>query len=667
VAAFCSLALFLPLTWPLLTGRVFTFDDIQAFHLPLRYVYAKALAAGHLLLWTPAVLGGVYLHGEGQVGMLHPLHLALYRGLPLQIAFNLEYLTSYVMAFAGMAWLLRRLRLRMAPALFGAMLFAFSGFHLLHLHHVNLVAVTAHLPWLLACLDLIIAGDRARERAAGFAGVALVFGSALLLGFPQGIWWNVLTSVAFAVLRAGETRRWRRLGACAAAGLTGVLLGGVQLVPTLDAAAHSVRAGIDRSFALTYSLSPWNIVQFWSPYFLTNRVFSPSDYPHVHELGIYPGTLLLIAPVWLAIRRRALGPHRRLAAACAVFALVLFVLALGSRGGLAFLLTYIPGLGWFRAPARYIGLVQFALAIMAAIALDDLVHVWRGGRLTRAQTLALCAFAVASLLTTLLWNTQVLPAPGGLPIASALRASRGTAFVVAVTIAFLLTVRRVRWAAAGLIVITAADLAFWGIGYVYRVPARTIDELTCGLQRGSVRVSVAAGLSNQPLLKGYQVVPGYLGLYPATSYAIQSDAFRRRAGAQYSVSGECTLTPLSDAMPRSRLVTAAGSAGGETRVALDEPGRLIVHAIASAPATLILTERFDDGWRVTVDQRTVHPARVDRDFLGAALAAGPHRVAFRFAPRSFVVGEWLSALGVLLLAVGTIVTLRRGTPARESD
>ena len=118
--------------------------------------------------------GGLYLHGEGQLGMLHPAHLLAYRVLPLTVAFNLEFLANYAVAFAGMFWLLRRLGLTTGAALFGAMLFAFSGFQLLHHHHVNLVAVTAHLPWLLAFIDMLVTGDRPFERASGYAGIALV-------------------------------------------------------------------------------------------------------------------------------------------------------------------------------------------------------------------------------------------------------------------------------------------------------------------------------------------------------------------------------------------------------------------------------------------------------------------------------------------------------------
>ena len=117
----------------------------------------------------------------------------------------------------------------MTPALFGAMLFAFSGFNLLHHHHVNMVAIVAHMPWLLGAADLAIVDERRRMRTLAFAAIALILGSEFLLGFPQAVWWNVMTLAAFGLFRASETGRWRRLLPCAAAVLIGTLLGGIQL------------------------------------------------------------------------------------------------------------------------------------------------------------------------------------------------------------------------------------------------------------------------------------------------------------------------------------------------------------------------------------------------------------------------------------------------------
>ena len=38
VVAVCSAALFVPLMLPLVTGRVFTLDDLGAYHIPMRYL-----------------------------------------------------------------------------------------------------------------------------------------------------------------------------------------------------------------------------------------------------------------------------------------------------------------------------------------------------------------------------------------------------------------------------------------------------------------------------------------------------------------------------------------------------------------------------------------------------------------------------------------------------
>src|SRR4029453_828698 len=86
VVVLCCAALCVPLLVPLATGRVFVWDDLGAFHLPVRHLYREALRAGDTVLWTPALFSGTYLFGEGQAGMAHPFHWMLYPWLPLGAA-----------------------------------------------------------------------------------------------------------------------------------------------------------------------------------------------------------------------------------------------------------------------------------------------------------------------------------------------------------------------------------------------------------------------------------------------------------------------------------------------------------------------------------------------------------------------------------------------------
>jgi hypothetical protein len=336
----------------------------------------------------------------------------------------------------------------------------------------------------------------------------------------------------------------------------------------------------------------------------------------------------------------------------------MLLLTLGSYGGIDVLLTHVPGIGSLRAPARYIVLVQLALVLLAAIAFDDLVGAPRPDRLTAGQTIALSSFAAAGILTTAAWSTQLVPAPSWLPVAPAMHAALGVAVVVAVTAAFLLAARRVSWTAPALIVLTALDLGCWGISYVYREQPRTIEEVTWQVPRASgpgIRVQSAPWWGNRLVLKDYQVVPGYLGLYPATANAPTSDRFRALGGAVWDVAGNGVMTALPDGKPRARLVDGSRheSVAG-VQIALDDPGHIVVNTDGPFAATLALTERFDAGWRVSVDGAAGAPKDVE-DFLGADLGPGRHRVEFRFDPRSFAVGEMVSVLGVLLLAGGLAV------------
>ena len=161
-----SAAILLIIALPMMQGLTYTFDDLGNFHLPMRAFYAQCLANHQSFDWMPSVYCGFYLQGDGQVGMYHPLHRLLYGYLPLVHAFNIELFLSYPVMLAGMFVLLRRLGLRRDSSIFGAMLFAFSGFNLLHFVHMQAIATVAHIPWLLVAIDVSVrATSRSRWRS----------------------------------------------------------------------------------------------------------------------------------------------------------------------------------------------------------------------------------------------------------------------------------------------------------------------------------------------------------------------------------------------------------------------------------------------------------------------------------------------------------------------
>lgn len=229
----------LALAWPLLSGRVYVFDDFADIQIPMRYAYQAALRAGDSFLWAPQFMAGLYLHGEGQAAMYHPIHLLLYRTLSLQSTVNIEVLLTYVTMFPGMCWFLLRLGLPLPAALFGGLTFTYCGFNMLHLMHINMVFVVAHIPWLLAAIDVVLRTSSRRALALGQLALSLATGSQVLAGHPHVVWYSVMTEIAFVAWRLGNGGQWRRVVVLGSAATLGVLLGAIQALPTFHALVAS--------------------------------------------------------------------------------------------------------------------------------------------------------------------------------------------------------------------------------------------------------------------------------------------------------------------------------------------------------------------------------------------------------------------------------------------
>ena len=267
-------ALFLALAWPMLRGEVYLADDLGDFHLPLRAFYAQQLARSEPFDWCPDLYCGFYLTGEGQIGGYHPLHWLLYRVLRLSLAFDLECWLSYPLMLIGLYAFFLRLRLSGESALFGALVFTFGGFNLLHFVHPNAIAVIAHLPWLLCAIDIALRSQTAKYRCWAWLAVGALTGSQLLLGYPQYVLYSAIVESGYVLLVGwnlpARGRAMVRGIACWVAALwLGILLAGVQLLPTFDLLQHSVRQNTDHPLAAQGALHPFNLLQLVAPYLLS--------------------------------------------------------------------------------------------------------------------------------------------------------------------------------------------------------------------------------------------------------------------------------------------------------------------------------------------------------------------------------------------------------------
>ncbi len=101
------------------------------------------------------------------------------------------------------------------------------------------------------------------------------------------------------------------------------------------------------------------------------------------------------------------------------------------------------------------------------------------------------------------------------------------------------------------------------------------------------------------------------------------------------------------------------------------PNRLMIRAEVAAPAVLVVSDAYDEGWQVSVDGKPAALLRANYALRGVWLPAGTHEVVFTYRPRAVVAGAALSVAGLLVLMGGGLWSLRerariraRNTPVR---
>ncbi len=705
LALLCVAVLLGALAWPMLRGEMYVYNDLLTLHLPFRHFYADCLRRGESFLWTPFLYSGFYLHGEGEAGMMHPLHAGLYRFLPLRTAFGMEFFLSYAALLAGTYALLRRWRLPRHACAMGAMAAAFSGFATLHFMHMNFIATAAHIPWMLLAADVSLRDRRPTRAAWGRAGFAGIVGSALLLGHPQFLWYGAVCLVGY-LLALGPMRRSRRrwLGLAVAGGV-GLLLGAVQLLPTLDALRESFRAASSDAFRFSYSMHPLRLAEMVVP-----RIFFKRE----HEFVVYNGALVLPMIAVLVLGWRRLGFQRRLACASFISAGAGIWLALGRHGGLYRAVNLIPIVGLFRCPSRYIFFTHAAGAVLVALGAAQLGRLWRtGGHVSRRERWPVLVIVVLALLVAGLFaaaRTRLdasWDAPFSLMVngPGRLLAGAGIAALAGVLVWLALGGRAA--AMAALIVFLAADLGAFGIGFIHGTRRIAPDELHKFLAEDSLKPPYAhrnrvhyAVQSDQYTIGGVRLADGYSGL-PPWNPIDTSEAFLRVAQVEWVI-GRHRLPgwladraedvengwSIPDPLPRVRLLTNAqesddpvadiatidiakvalvdraldlpASAPGAAEIMDEAPGRITVRTNAPAPQLLVITERIHPGWTATCDAEPTELVAAYGIFIAVQAPAGKHTIDLHFAPASFAWGVRSSGLGlVILLGMGGIAYRKR--------
>src|SRR5438445_1016646 len=205
-----SLVFYYPLVF---LGRALVDYDAFVYFYPQRAFLARSLLSGRIPLWDPYLFDGAPFLANPQAAVLYPPSWLFVLG-PVQAVYAAQLVLHAFLA-AFFTYLLARHAFGVLPlaACIGGLAFAFGGFAVGQVGHLNQISAAAWLPAVLLAHDRFLSTARVYLLALG----ALALGMQFLAGHPQETYMSLIVLAIFGLVSA-PWRNPRRLVRCALGG-----------------------------------------------------------------------------------------------------------------------------------------------------------------------------------------------------------------------------------------------------------------------------------------------------------------------------------------------------------------------------------------------------------------------------------------------------------------
>jgi hypothetical protein len=336
---------------------------------PIKAELAHSLRKGQIPFWSERLGMGVPLVAESQVAAFYPPNWVLYRAFDVSTAYRLSMWIHCVGIAAASYAYSRQIGISSWGSALAGVAFPFCGFLTIHSSHEWAYQTLLYLP---LCL---LAADRYAKsgRSSGLAVLAILWAVQIAIGHFQVQMWTGALALALGAWRVLVDRLpTRRILGLALALLWGAVIGSVQLVPTWELTKFVGQT--KRSFAelAYYSYPPGHWAELAVPA-LFRRLAGGGEAPYWFtqqttgfEACLFVGTIpLIMAIIGITGGGRELTPWKLIVP-------LSFALATMPRWwpqGYAMILQ-LPGVGYFRCPARYTAITSLGLALLAGSGLD---------------------------------------------------------------------------------------------------------------------------------------------------------------------------------------------------------------------------------------------------------------------------------------------------------
>jgi len=370
-------------------NQIITTIDIENYFHWVHQFAREELLAGKLPLWNPYSYAGTPFVANPQTALFYP---GTWLILMMPVIHAHKWMIAIHCAMAGgfMYLFLRRVGLSQLAALAGCLPWMFSGYFMgqAAMGHLTLLFNMAWLSLALYCYERGLSSRHigtGTQRFGWFFATGFVLGVQLLGGEPQVCYYSSLLIAIYGLVRticgAGPREaRWsarrygRWLGGLLLIAAVCVLTSGIQFMPTAEFALHSDRSESSYDFVTFMSFPFKSFIGLLLPWradlggLLVGSAKTGLVVNLNWEYAVYVGIVtLVLAGVSLGVRRRPALLAVKILLAAAV------LLMLGKHTPIYPLLYKgLPGLQFFRVPARAIVMFTWAISVMGAFGFEHL-------------------------------------------------------------------------------------------------------------------------------------------------------------------------------------------------------------------------------------------------------------------------------------------------------
>jgi len=377
--------------FPLFSGKRWLYGfDLISYAGPSIKIAFDSWTNGHLPLWDPFSFGGVPFLGRlGSGGMYFP-HLP-FTIFEIHTAIQLSIACHLLLLAIGVVFLVRKgLKLSAPTGAISAIVVIGSSFVMVNLLSLDRLIAISWIPWILFFIERIFQSLAPYRYVFGLtiSTSALIFG-----GHPQFIHMFAIFLVLYVLTRFIETKSWNALLQIVLAGGFTFGITSLQLVATYFLSKSSPMTSsktLESLKDVAYTLAPQKIwLGITGDPFSANPIAVTGTSEAIAGIGLVAVILACVAVIsWVFRPQGLMIPFLTLASIAGV------VLSVGARW-IPFRIAYnlIPGFSNGRVPGRLIVISLFALVLLSAYGIHNLIK----GAVSHVQIITL--IALLSLLT----------------------------------------------------------------------------------------------------------------------------------------------------------------------------------------------------------------------------------------------------------------------------